>query len=174
MKKNRLIRQFTSAFLLAVLSLTSLAYGISDGEKRQRIEAMVADIEAEIVVPEIDVPTAQRLVAQEGVLFIDVREPKEILVSTIPGSISQQQFVANPSAYKNKKIIAYCTIGYRSSKFVKHWNRQGFNISNLRGSLLLWTHANGPLVDSQGIPTHQMHVYGRKWDLLPAVYQSVY
>ena len=57
MKKNRLIRQFTSAFLLTVFSLTSVANGVSDGEKRQRIEAMVNQINAEIVVPEIDVPT---------------------------------------------------------------------------------------------------------------------
>ena len=43
MKKNRLIRQFTSAFLLTVFSLTSVANGVSDGEKRQRIELMKQD-----------------------------------------------------------------------------------------------------------------------------------
>lgn len=174
MKKYNLIRQFTLTFLIGLFSLTSTAKDISDDEKRQRIEAMIVDIEAEFAVPEVNVSTAQRLVAQQGFLLIDVREPKEIHVSTIPGSITQQQFEANPAAYKSKKIIAYCTIGYRSSKFAKNWNKQGFNISNLRGSLLLWTHANGPLIDNQGKPTHQMHVYGRKWNLLPAGFQSVY
>ena len=167
-------QHFALAILLCLLSLASAANNLSDDEKRQKIEAMISKISAEFVVPEVDVPTAQRLVAQQGFVLIDVRAPEEILVSTIPGSITQQQFEANPNAYKKKKIIAFCTIGYRSSKFARNWNRQGFQISNLRGSLLLWTHANGLLINSEGKPTHQMHVYGRKWGLLPAGYQSVY
>ena len=162
-----------------LLLLVSLIWPVvtlaqTDAEKKQMIEKMIADFSPDFTVPEVDVTTAKRLLSEGEFLFLDVRETKEIQISTIPNAITKQQFEANPEAYKNRKIIAYCTIGYRSSKYAERWNKQGFHISNLRGSLLLWSHANGALVDQYGKPTRLVHTYGKKWNLVPSFYQSVF
>jgi sodium/bile acid cotransporter 7 len=161
------------------LLMTSLVWPVvslaqTDAEKKQLIEKMIVDFSPDFHVPEIDVATAKRLLSEGEFLFLDVRDTKEIAISTIPNAITKQQFEANPEVYKNRKIVAYCTIGYRSSKYAERWNKKGFHISNLRGSLLLWTHANGALVDQDGQPTHLVHTYGKQWNLVPNSYQSVF
>lgn len=163
-----------SFFLLLGCIFPVLASAQTDAEKKQNIEKMIAEFSPQFTVPEVDVETAKRLVAERDVVFLDVREDKEILVSTLPNAITRQQFEANPEAYKSKTIVAFCTIGYRSSKYVEKWKMKGFQMRNLRGSILLWSHANGALVDQHGKPTHVVHTYGKKWDLLPHSYQSIY
>jgi rhodanese-related sulfurtransferase len=174
MNRRALALRLCWPLLLGLFSLSGTASSMTDSDEKQRIEKMIIEFESSFNVPQVDVASAQRLVAKQGFLLLDVREPKESHVSMLPGAISLAQFEANPAAFKDQKIIAYCTIGYRSGKFAQHWNERGFHISNLRGSLLLWAHANGPLVDANRKPTHKIHVYGAKWDLLPAHYQSVY
>ncbi len=163
-----------SLFVLSLLSTFAKAQPSTDAEKKRRIESMIADFEPKFNVPQIEVAAVDRLVKEKNYLLLDVREPKETRVSAIAGAITKEQFEQNPALYKDKKIIAYCTIGYRSSKFAERMNKQGYQISNMRGSLLLWSHAQGALVNSRGEATQQMHVYGRDWDLLPKAYQSTY
>jgi rhodanese-related sulfurtransferase len=146
----------------------------TDTAKKHRIESMISEFEPKFNTPQIEVTAVERLVKEKNYVLLDVREPKETRVSIIPGAITKEQFEQNPTLYKDKKIIAYCTIGYRSSKFAERMNKQGYQISNMRGSLLLWSHAGGALVNARGEPTQQMHVYGRDWDLLPKRYQSTY
>lgn len=148
------------------------APAITDAEKKQRIEAMIAQFESRFSVPQIDATTAIKMMPDTAVLFLDAREDKEIAVSRIPGSISKREFEQNPAQFKSRKIIVYCTIGYRSAAYATQWNKRGYTMQNLRGSLLLWTHAQGALVDAKGAATSQVHVYGRDWDLLPAAYQG--
>lgn len=160
--------------LLILLICPALTLAQTNAEKKQQVERMIADFSPDFAVPEVDVSTAKTLLAQPNVVFLDVREPKEIQISLIPNAITKQQFEARPELYKDKKIIVYCTIGYRSSKYAGQWNKRGFHMSNLRGSLLLWAHENGPLVDQTGKPTHLVHTYGKKWNLVPDTYQSVF
>jgi rhodanese-related sulfurtransferase len=132
---------------------------------------MIADFEPDFKVPQVDAVTAQRLLAEQAnYVLLDVREPRETNISMIPGAISKLEFEKNPEKYKDKKIIVYCTIGYRSSKYAERWNKRGYQMSNLRGSLLLWSHAHGAMVDSAGVPTRKIHVYAKQWDLLPNGY----
>ena len=51
---------------------------------------------------------------------------------------------------------------------------KGFNVRNLKGGILAWTHAKGPLVDPNGNPTTQVHTYGTDWNLLPPGYQATW
>jgi rhodanese-related sulfurtransferase len=148
------------------------APAITDAEKKQRIEAMVAQFESKFNAPQIEALAAIKMMRDEAVLFLDAREDKEIAVSKIPGAISKREFEQNPAQYKTRKIIAYCTIGYRSAAYVEKWNKRSYTMQNLRGSLLLWAHAGGVLVDATGAATTQVHVYGRDWDLLPRAYQG--
>lgn len=159
---------------LTLLLCPVLALAQTNAEKRQQVERMIADFSSSFSVPEVDAGTAKTMLNLSNVLFLDAREPKEAQVSIIPNAITKQQFEAKPELYKNKKIIVYCTIGYRSSKYAGQWNKRGYQMTNLRGSLLLWTHENGPLVDQHGKPTRLVHTYAKKWNLIPDTYQGVF
>ncbi len=148
------------------------APAITDAEKKQRIEAMIVRFESKFSVPQVAASTVMQWVKEDNALLLDAREPRETLVSKIPGAIAKREFEQNPAQYKTRKIIVYCTIGYRSAAYAEKWNKRGYDMHNLRGSLLLWTHAQGALVDAKGADTRQVHVYGRDWDLLPAAYQG--
>jgi rhodanese-related sulfurtransferase len=175
MKLLRLARYLIKPiFLLFLLTLGVSVLAQSDAEKQQRIEAMVNDFSSEFNVPEIDVFAVKKLLLDKKRVIVDVRTAKERQVSMIPTAITQDQFEKNSEAYRQENIVVYCTIGYRSSQYVKRWNKQGFHMRNLRGSLLLWTHAGGDLVDSEGKPTRQVHVLGKKWNLVPSSYQGRY
>lgn len=158
----------------ATLLLPASATTLTDAEKKRRIETMIGEFEHKWNVPQIDAAAAQHALKDANTVLLDVREEKELKVSTIPGAITKRDFEKNPDAYKTKKIIVYCTIGYRSAWYAARFNKRGYQMHNLRGSLLLWAHANGPLVNTQGEPTRRLHVYGRDWDLLPTGYQSTY
>ena len=167
-------KSIQALLLLITLICPVITLAQTNAEKRQQVERMISDFSHDFAVPEVDVSMAKTLLSEANVVFLDVREPKETQVSVIPNAISKQQFETKPQAYKDKKIIVYCTIGYRSSKYAEQWNKRGFHMSNLRGSLLLWSHENGPLVDQTGKPTRLVHIYGKKWNLVPDSYQSVF
>lgn len=127
--------------------------------------------------PQVKSVTADALVelrAKEEVVLVDVREPNERAVSIIPGAITREQFESQKSAFGDRPVVAYCTIGYRSGKFVEELNKQGIPALNLEGSILAWVNAGQPVVDPQGAPTKRVHTYGPQWALLPEGYEAVY
>jgi rhodanese-related sulfurtransferase len=146
----------------------------NDAEKRQRVEAMYADYRKDFPgIKEIDAEAAIELLSDPGVVFVDVRNPKEQAVSMIPGAITDTQFMDQLDQYRDKRVIAYCTISYRSGKLAAKLQKKGISVTNLKGGLLGWVHAGGPLVqDNQ--PVQTLHVYGRKWDLAPDSIKTVY
>ena len=77
------------------------------------------------------------------------------------------------SPLKDKLIIPYCTIGYRSAIVTDSLIKSGFTAKNLEGSILAWVWSGGNLINPDG-PTQKVHVYGADWDLLPESYQAVY
>jgi rhodanese-related sulfurtransferase len=124
-------------------------------------------------VPEITASELADRMDQGGVTVVDVRTPREWDVSRIPGAIPIEEFEKNPASYKDQPVIAYCTIGYRSGQFAKRLQEQGFDASNLTGSILSWVHEGYEVVDNDG-ETNRVHVYGPQWDLLPPEYESVW
>ena len=105
-------------------------------------------------------------------VLVDVRDRKEQAVSILPGAITRQQFERDPNQYTGRKIVTYCTIGYRSGLYAKKLQAQGWEVYNLTGSILGWVHAGGH-VEHEGVITKRVHVYGEKWDFLPEGYESV-
>ena len=66
-------------------------------------------------------------------------------VSRIPGSLTTAQFEAQKAellAAGKKEVVAYCTIGYRSSAYAAKLREQGFDAKNLEGSIVRWV--SGP------------------------------
>ena len=154
-----------------------------DARRAAEVEAMVAEFSSPSV-PEI---TAEALMAQmrdagtgnpKPYVLVDVRTADERVVSAIPGSISSLEYESDFDAkYRHERVVAYCTIGYRSGKYVEKLIREkGVDAYNLRGSVLAWTHAAGELAEDggSGAPTKRVHTFGKKWALAAGGYESVW
>ena len=163
--------------LLSVVSFSdSLGADISlaDRVKQQKIDELyeyykrgfrgVADVSAGQIL---------QLTGREKVIFVDIRKAKEQVVSMLPGAITEKEFRKNPGTYKGYHIIGYCTIGFRSGKLARKFEKKGIRMFNLRGGILAWLHAGGT-VYKDGEPVNRVHVYGKKWNLAPSAIESVW
>lgn len=149
------------------------AGALSDSEKLRRIREMYEGYrEAFPEVPELSVEELLGKGAGEVVL-VDVREPEERAVSMIPGAVTREAFEADPGAWAGRRVVAYCTVGYRSGLYAAELRRRGIDAYNLAGSLLAWTHAGQKLVNADG-ETRRLHVYGKTWDLAAEGYEAVW
>ena len=95
----------------------------------------------------------------------------------IEGAITKEDFESRKDNFKGHKVVAYCTIGYRSGKYVENLKADKFDAWNLKGSILSWTHVGGKLTQEGGgdtKPTDRVHVFGKDWDLASTEYRSVY
>ncbi len=117
-------------------------------------------------VPEIQV---QQLMADtSGVLLLDAREPKEFAVSHLANALhvgyDDFKLSAVPdSVAKDRPIVVYCSVGYRSEKVAERLRAAGFTqVSNLYGGIFEWVNQGNPVVDDQGA-TKRVHAYGRAW-----------
>lgn len=152
-----------------------LAEGRTDAEKRAAIEAMYREFQPDFPdAPEISVEELIRLRTREDLLIVDVREPEERMVSIIPGAISKEAFESLKRGLGDAPIVVHCTIGYRSAGYVEALKAEGIEAYNLKGSILSWVHAGQPVVDPEGNETKRVHVYGKRWDLLPEEYEAVW
>lgn len=125
-------------------------------------------------VPAVQVDQLQKLLeSQEEVILVDVRTDQEQAVSMIPGAIAPEQLSMQLEQSPEATVIAYCTIGYRSAQYVQQLQEQGISALNLEGSLLSWIEHQGPL-EHEGEATNRVHVYGKRWSIVPEGYVPVY
>lgn len=101
-------------------------------------------------------------------IFLDAREFAEYEISHIPGSryVGYDQFKVEKikDIPKDKKIVVYCSIGYRSEKIATKLKKQGYtHVFNLYGSLFEWVNAGYETTDHLGKPTIKVHTYNKKW-----------
>ena len=137
---------------------------------------MYGDYKRESFPQVIDVEPrlAMDLAKRQAVVFVDVRTPEEQGISMIPGAVTEEQFLSNLERYTDKIIIGYCTISYRSGKLAQELKeKKGVTMYNLRGGLLAWLHDGGKIVDPKG-ETKRIHVYGRKWNLAPSSFETLW
>ena len=146
---------------------------LTNANKKEIVYKMYTDYKKDFSsVHEISPREAMRLMKTANVLFVDVRKPAEMDVSMLPNAITKEEFLKNPSKYKDVKIVAYCTISYRSGMFAKKMEKKGIRINNLAGGLLAWVFEGGKVFDTHG-ETKRIHVYGQKWNYLPRGYEMV-
>jgi rhodanese-related sulfurtransferase len=81
---------------------------------------------------------------QQALIFLDVRSAEERAVSTIPGSLSVDEFYASQSQHGDALVVAFCTVGLRSAAQAKTLQGQGFKAANLEGSILAWVGLEWP------------------------------
>jgi rhodanese-related sulfurtransferase len=149
--------------LVAGLSVFALALfaQVKNAAYRQMLDGLLSHS-----VPELAVRDAAR--GSSDCIFLDAREPREYAVSHIPGAISvgYDHFDLGklPAALpKNRCIVVYCSVGYRSEKVAEKLRAAGFaNVSNLYGGIFEWANQGYAVVNEAG-PTRKVHAYDRSW-----------
>jgi rhodanese-related sulfurtransferase len=149
----------------------------TDSEKIKKIEALYEGYRSGGryfgEVAEITSSELFQMKNEGKVILVDSRTPDEYSVSMIPDTITKVEFESNLDVYKNATIVVYCTIGVRSGRYVESLLNAGFDAYNLKGGVLSWAHGGGKFVDRNGNETKRVHVFGSKWNLLPAGYEPI-
>ena len=104
------------------------------------------------------------------VLFLDARERKEYEVSHIRGArwVGYDDFKMNrlQGIDSTKKIIVYCSVGYRSEKVGEQLEEAGFrNVSNLYGGIFEWVNQGNEVVNTVDSTTQKVHAYDHLWGI---------
>lgn len=112
-------------------------------------------------------------------IFVDAREKKEYDVSHIKNAIwcGYSDFNINrvPAELKDKKIIVYCSVGYRSEKIAEKLVQAGYkNVFNLYGGIFEWKNQGRKVYDKDGNETERVHAYSRTWGIWLSNGKKVY
>lgn len=119
------------------------------------------------------------LINKNEIMLLDAREKKEFEVSHIQSAINIGYDDIDfdhlvKSINKKKKIIIYCSIGYRSGKVADQLKNKGFNVFNLYGGLFEWSNKGKNLTDNLGNKTIRIHTYNKKWSRWISFGEKVY
>ncbi len=113
----------------------------------------------------------------EQIVLFDVREKPEFEVSHIKGSIqidpemTGQEFLGRyGDSIQNRKVIFYCSVGYRSSNMAENFlnqssNHSSMDVVNLRYGLFGWHNQERGLVRGN-TSTDLIHPYNFWWGRL--------
>lgn len=108
------------------------------------------------------------------VLFLDVREAREVAVSKIPGAMpltseaAREEFLRKFPA--GTTLLVYDTVGYRSAQYARRLNEAGAQAFNIEGGLCAWVAAGARIVDARDQATRRLHAGSD--ELAPAVPQG--
>ncbi|HEY9640496.1 MAG TPA: rhodanese-like domain-containing protein [Coleofasciculaceae cyanobacterium] len=115
---------------------------------------------------------AQKLADSTQPLILDARSPAEYAVSHLAEAQRidvTADLTAAPALIKVSKdrpIVVYCSVGYRSAKVAQRLQQAGFqNVFNLEGGLFQWANEGRSLVHA-GQPTQRVHPYSALWGTL--------
>ncbi len=102
-------------------------------------------------VAQLNVNDAVRLMNNEDVIVLDVREGAEYSSGHIRDSIHIPMSALGKrmnelEKYRDKTILAYCRSGSRSNAACRTLSKQGFEkVNNLAGGIMSWSSANLPV-----------------------------
>ncbi len=128
-------------------------------------------------VKEISVDSLEKCV--NNVTLLDTRELAEYNVSHISGAkhVGYDKFDLKSVADipKDKCIVVYCSVGYRSEKVTEKLIAAGYtNVSNLYGGIFEWVNQGNKVVDNTGKPTAKIHAYSKSWGVWLSKGEKVY
>jgi rhodanese-related sulfurtransferase len=109
-------------------------------------------------------------VGSDGPLLLDVRSAEEYAVSHLDGAIhvDPEDTVLSflDTLTTARPIIAYCSVGVRSSRMVRRLMKRGWTeTANLEGSIFKWAN-EGRTVVREGMPVGAVHPYDAFWGRL--------
>lgn len=172
-----------AAFLTVTALLlhgTASAQAPSRAEKLEsRLRVAVLKATKDLKTPFIKAPELKAILDDTNLVLIDVRQPQEQAISMLPHALTTAEFAARfrRGIPKEKRLVVYCTIGYRSGKYAEELAKQGIRADNLEGGVLAWSFAGGRFLckDPKGewVETNRIHVYDREWNIVHPDYQAV-
>jgi rhodanese-related sulfurtransferase len=147
-------------------------------ERKLRTEYLKATmgVKGPVIKPDI----LLSILEDTNLVLLDIRQPEEQAVSMIPHAMTTQQFADRfrKGLPKSKRIVVYCTIGFRSGKYAMELAGQRIQAENLEGGLLAWSHIGGPLevrnAAGMATPTRRVHIYSSGWNFLHPDYEAVW
>ncbi|MFM9983703.1 MAG: rhodanese-like domain-containing protein, partial [Flavobacteriales bacterium] len=100
-------------------------------------------------------------------ILLDTRSFREYEVSHIEGAIwvgyDEFEISKLASIARDKKVVVYCSVGYRSGKIGEKLAKAGYSkVYNLWGGIFDWVNKGNPVVNDQG-KTSKIHGYNKKW-----------
>ena len=116
---------------------------------------MVAD--ANQAIEMVDVETAKSWLANDDVVFLDVRDGAELAKGKIPGAVhisrgvleftvDPESALHNPALASGKTILVYCASGGRSALAGKTLLDMGVpRVANMLGGIAAWKQADGEI-----------------------------
>lgn len=104
----------------------------------------------------------------EEYILLDAREKEEFETSHIEGAtwIGYEDFSIErvEEIAKDKKILVYCSVGYRSEKVSEQLIDAGFeDVANLYGGIFEWVNSGNEVVAEEDEPTTKVHAYDKVW-----------
>ena len=171
MNKISLILSYILFFFSIINSYPGLcAENLSDDQKLARVFEMYNEDKKNFPeVKDISPLEAMEQYKNGQVIFVDTRGWGERRISMLPGAIKKKDFLKDPSIYEDRKVVAYCTIGYRSGEFAVEMSEKGTPVYNLQGGILAWILEGGKIYNKKG-ETRRVHVYKKKWNYAPEGY----
>lgn len=107
---------------------------------------------------------------EDELLIFDLRQQSEFEVSHLCGARRIDPGCgadALNDVPKDRPIIVYCSVGYRSGAFGQRLVEAGFTrVSNLEGGIFRWAIEGRPLVDMEGRKVKVVHPYNPTWGRL--------
>ncbi|MDQ6862017.1 MAG: rhodanese-like domain-containing protein [Verrucomicrobiota bacterium] len=103
-------------------------------------------------------------------LLLDTRTRAEYEVSHLPGAVyaGMDADYILPDEPRDRPIVTYCSVGYRSAKFARQLQSIGYtNVRNLEGSIFKWANEERPVLRDGNLVT-EVHPYNSTWGLLLA------
>ncbi len=157
--------------LTSALCLLVLQTGCSQDLKWSAVNRMIA-----ADFPDVPTLTTDSLAARLAdstaprPLLLDARSAEEYAVSHLPGarrvSPTPDSIAGLDTLSRDRPIVVYCSVGYRSARVTTHLRSQGFsNVRNLEGSLFRWANEGRPVVRN-GTPVQAVHPYDATWGTL--------
>jgi len=101
-------------------------------------------------------------------LLLDVRTRAEYEVSHLANAehVDPDAPATAMDVAKDRPIVTYCSVGYRSAAFAQRLRAAGFsNLVNLEGSIFAWANEGRPVFRG-GAQVEKVHPYNRTWGLL--------
>lgn len=118
----------------------------------------------------VDELAAQLAGPGEPPLLVDARSDAEFAVSHLAGALHAETraeaLAPLADVPRDREIVLYCAVGYRSAKLARALQRDGFtDLRNLEGSIFEWANTGHPVVDAEG-PAAHVHPWNEEWGAL--------
>ena len=101
-------------------------------------------------------------------LLLDVRTQAEFDVSHLARAkrVEPAASASSVGEAKDRPIVTYCSVGYRSGAFAKKLLEAGYtNVTNLEGSIFRWANEGRPVARGAH-QAEKVHPYNSSWGLL--------